>query len=990
MIVKMSVNTYKASLYTGLALFFISLQTYSQEYFQQRADYIINVALDDTQHSLKAVAELTYSNHSPDTLHFIYFHLYPNAYSGNHTALAKELMLERGRQKLFKDSDVAGSVTSVDFLIHSLSLNWSLDKENPDIALVYLSEPLLPGESVNITIPFAVKIPASGTSRMGHSGQSYLITQWYPKPAVYDKNGWHPMPYLDQGEFYSEFGDYVVNITLPENYRVGSSGSLETESEKRFMLQLAADTAWRSMPDLLVPETPPSSDTLKTIRFSAKNVHDFAWFADKRYHVLLDSIQLEPFGKVVYLTSLFTGRQSDLWKQSLEYVRDAMSYFSSRIGDYPYAQFTLVQGQMRSIAGMEYPGAAVIGFAKDDYSLCEVVVHELLHSWFYGALGSNERAFPYQDESLTSALESNYIAQLYPDIKLWPNFILKEKTARFFKLDQLPLSLIPELNFVTVLNNNLEQPLNLPADKYSEPGYFMVYVKGAKAFNYLRAYLGDDVFFEGLNLYFVRWKHKHPDPEALRQAFEAVTPKNLDWFFEDVVSTTKRLDYSLADYKNGSVLIKNKGDLNGPLLLSGFEGDSLVFDTWVDGFKAKKWIEVPDAEFDRLVIDPEYRMIESKRLNNNLYTEGLFRKRDPLKTQLIATVNRPDERLLLYFPAINYTKINGFMPGIGIQNHLIIPRQFEFIVLPFYSFKTDELTGYINTKLSLLPRRQGRKVNINLAASRFGAPGGQNYHRINLGADYTVIPDLARLKDNFHYFASLTYASDLQKIMQDQKTVWIPVLAGGVEIIKNAKLHPYSILIAAEGNSDYSKASVTVNYRYSYYGKNKGLDVRFFSGLRMHLDNDKLLFGLSPSARSGRELYTYQGSYFDRFAEVGESFFSRQSSITEGGLITPTDKLWSNPQWLFSLTLSSSLPINVRVLNIQPFATIALVEQGTSKRPDPAMLGEAGLKTGFGQFFELYVPLLITNNFLPVKPKLKDRIRFTLNLDFLSRIGEVL
>ena len=983
-------NTFKASLILGLALFFFAPAGFGQQYFQQQTNYTINVTLNDEQHRLDAIAHLTYINYSPDTLHYIYFHLYPNAYSDNNTALARQIMRHQGRQRLFNDTGKAGNINVEGFIVEKQNLSWYIDEIHSDIVRVCLPFALLPNDSILFTIPFNVKIPASGISRMGYEEQSYQISQWYPKPAVYDVNGWHPMPYLDQGEFYSDFGNYIVNITLPSNYRVGASGKLLSAGEIKFLQKIAADTAWKDESDLSVPKIPPSDNQQKTIRFSASDVHDFAWFADKRYHVLLDSIQLGSSGKMVYLTSMFTSRQSELWSQSLEYLKSAMYHFSALLGHYPYSQYTLVQGALGAGSGMEYPGAAIIGFVKDDYYLHQVIVHEMLHSWFYGALASDERKYPYMDESLVSALESHYITALYPNKKLWKNYILEEKTARFFKLDKLPLTLIAELEWLYALNNNLEQPLNLPADKYSEEAYYnMIYNKGANAFNYLRNYLGDSVFFKGLSLYFNRWKHKHPAPSALQQAFTQVTNKDLEWFFNDILTTTKRLDYAISGYDSGQLLIKNKGQLTAPVVLSGLKGDSVVFTTWLEGFMSEKWIDVVATDIDRFIIDPDHLMIESRRLNNNFYKEGLFKKRDPLKTQLIATLNRPEERLLLYFPAVNYTEINGFMPGLGFQNHFIVPRPFEFLVLPFYSFKISAITGYANFNLSLLPRKPGSKVNVRVEASRFGAPGAQNYHRLNLGFEYRLIPDMLFYKNSFRYFISAAYLSDIQQIIQRDKADWIPLISAGIEILKHSTLHPYNVLMAAEGNNFFAKASLTSNFRYSYYGKNRGLDVRFFGGVRLHLDSDKPVFGLSPSARSGSELYTFDGTYFDRFSDFGDSFFSRQTSITEGGIISSSNFMAVNPMWLVSVTLSSNLPWNLNLLNIKPFATMVLMEKRGQKNTS-SLLAEVGLKTGIAAFFEIYVPLILTHNLHEFSPKIKDRIRFTLNLDFLSKIGEVL
>ena len=177
-----------------------------------------------TTHELYGFESVDYINNSPDTLRFLYFHLWPNAYSNNNTALARQIFSMKGKEKLFKDPELRGFIDSLDFEVESNRVQWYLLPESPDICTIILNKALKPGDTIQITTPFHVKIPKGVTSRLGHIGESYQISQWFPKPAVYDKDGWHQMPYLDQAEFYSEFGSFDVSITLPANYVVGATG----------------------------------------------------------------------------------------------------------------------------------------------------------------------------------------------------------------------------------------------------------------------------------------------------------------------------------------------------------------------------------------------------------------------------------------------------------------------------------------------------------------------------------------------------------------------------------------------------------------------------------------------------------------------------------------------------------------------------------------------------------------------------------------------
>ena len=312
----------------------------SQEYFQQEVNYKIAVTLDDRSNELSAFETIQYTNHSPDTLRFIYFHLWPNGYSNNQTALAKQLFLQKGKERLFKNPELQGYIDSLNFKIDGSKVIWESLPDFPDICKVLLNNPLNPNSTILISTPFHVKIPKGVTSRLGHIGESYQISQWYPKPAVYDQSGWHEMPYLDQGEFYAEFGNFDVSITLPDNYIVGATGNLQNQEEIKFLDTLAKDTSWMQVPISKLNPFPASSKRTKTLQFKENNIHDFAWFADKRFHVLKGSVKLPQSGRSITTWVMFTSQQSDYWKKSIPYLNQAILYFSGLIGDYPYNNVT--------------------------------------------------------------------------------------------------------------------------------------------------------------------------------------------------------------------------------------------------------------------------------------------------------------------------------------------------------------------------------------------------------------------------------------------------------------------------------------------------------------------------------------------------------------------------------------------------------------------------------------------------------------------------
>ena len=204
----------------------IVLISNSQDYFQQKVDTYIDVELDDENHILRGFEKMVYFNNSPSALNKINIHLWPNAYKNSNTNLAKQKYSDGSTSFKYADSIDLGFIDSLDFKVNGDKVKWQFLNEQIDISELHLTKPLRPGDSIIITTPFRVKIPSGKFSRLGHIGQSYQITQWFAKPAVFDKNGWHPMSYLDQGEFYSEFGNYDVSITVPKNYILMATGAV--------------------------------------------------------------------------------------------------------------------------------------------------------------------------------------------------------------------------------------------------------------------------------------------------------------------------------------------------------------------------------------------------------------------------------------------------------------------------------------------------------------------------------------------------------------------------------------------------------------------------------------------------------------------------------------------------------------------------------------------------------------------------------------------
>ena len=471
---------------------------YSQtNYWQQKIDVSIYVVLNDNDHSISGDIKMHYQNNSPDTLRYIWIHLWPNAYKNDKTAFSDQL-LQNGRTDFyFSNDDQKGYINRLNFKVNDIIARTEDHPQHQDIVKLILPAALLPHQIIKIETPFHVKLPQN-FSRGGHINQSYQLTQWYPKPAVYDSKGWHAIPYLDQGEFYSEFGDYTVQITLPEKYVVASTGILKNSTK---------------------------SESLKTLLYQQNNIHDFAWFADKDFEVLHDTLQLA--SKTIDVYAYYNQANKKYWTNSIGYIKAAIKTKSALLGEYPYPVVSVVEKAGKGDGGgMEYPTITLISKTMDEKTLDLLIHHEVGHNWFYGILASNERAHPWMDEGMNSYYDRRYLQQQYGNEVLdffegKSSFYQKRKPA---DIEQTLLQ--------TITANKKDQPIETQSEKFSFINYSLIaYTKTAQWMKLMEAELGKNLFDSVMQAYYNQWKFKHPYPADFKQTAETVSGKNLDALF---------------------------------------------------------------------------------------------------------------------------------------------------------------------------------------------------------------------------------------------------------------------------------------------------------------------------------------------------------------------------------------------------------------------------------------------------------------------------
>lgn len=987
-----------------LLLFILPSLMAQKSYFQQEVNHEISVKLNDVKHELSAFETVTYINHSPDTLKFIYFHLWANAYKDNSTALVKQKLSQGSRDLYFaKDSD-RGFIDSLDFKVNNVSQKIEYDKDNIDICKVFLDQSLPPGQAVIITTPFHVKIPNARFSRLGHTGQAYYVTQWFPKPAVYDMNGWNQMPYLDQGEFYSEFGDYDVSITLPKNYVMGATGNRqENDAENAFLLQKVKETESKIAKlgsgykaDMSFPE---SDAEYKTIRFRQEKVHDFAWFADKRFNILRGEMLLPHTKRSVNTWSYFTDANIDLWKNSISYLSDATFYYSLWNGDYAYDNVSAVDGTIAAGGGMEYPTITIIGQASSPFELDVVITHEVGHNWFYGMLGSNERKNPWMDEGINSFNELRYVKTKYPGATLG-NILGQDSGFSLLHLNRFKHYNSYYMLYLLVARQNSDQADNLPSEKYSELNYgAIVYSKTAVLFNYLMSYMGENDFDIAMQFYFDQCKFKHPRPSDLRKTLEYFSEKDLSWFFNCLLGSTLKLDYKISSYRreeNGSYMInvKNAGDIKGPVALCGVKDNKVVGIVWYDGFEGSKELAFPPAEVDYFRIDYNEVSPDVRRKNNTLYTKGLFRKTEPLQLDFIS-LDEPYKSQVFLSPAAGYNVYNGFMIGAAYTNHELLEKCFETELVPLYGTKNNTLAGLFNARWNYHPYRFFRGINIGVRGSRFGYGDDfdylvhKNYTKIApyVNFDFKKKNEASRYQHRLTYryvivdrerFTSFTTSGD-----SSHKDFIYGVHDVLYQFLGDNGLHPFTAKFNYQANSDMQKLFATYTQNF-YVSKSKYFELRLFAGAFLYNNPQGSIidYRFRTSGWNGSQDYLYDYFFSARNQTTG---IGAAKMIENDGALKAFSYEGQTNKWLVSLNVKSPKIFKLPLLVFADIATCA--SDGYVKNP---LFFDIGIDLVLWRdIFEVFLPLGMSSQFtnynsLYNKTTIFQQVRFTLNIHKLN------
>jgi hypothetical protein len=591
-------------------------------YWQNKADYELTATLDTAKQTLTGSMTFRYTNNSPDTLRFIWMQMEQNAFRANSL---NSLIFEQDSRFGARGFDGGYGIDKWDQLVGPRATARRVSvvrRDNGTMMKVDLAEPLAPKGVATFDIGWHFLIPEHGADRMAREGTLYEMAQWYPRVAVYDDvGGWNIEPYLGQGEFYLEYGDYTLALTVPAGFIVAATGTLQNPMEvltatQRARLQAAAtaDTVVRIVTagDFATGAARPRATGTFTWRFAAQNVRDVVWAASPEY--LWDATSY----KGILAHAYYRPSAASIWRDAADQARMSIMEYSERWFPYPWPQISGVEGP---VSGMEYPMVAMEARGESVQDLYSVLTHEIGHMWYPMIVGSNERMYMWQDEGFNTFINTFSEARRYP--------------AGGNQMDRAA----QEREWVEqIQQRELDDPIMLQPDRV-DPNLlgYLDYIKPSVGLQLLRAeILGAEAFDEGFREYTRRWAFKHPTPYDFFRTMEDVSGRRLDYFWRQWFVENARFDQAID-----TVATRKMGDtLQVAVLYGNRERGVLPIRarfTFSDGttqdflYPAEVWSTDAAAyvrrysfvgkDLTRIELDPESRLVDIDRANN-LYRIG--------------------------------------------------------------------------------------------------------------------------------------------------------------------------------------------------------------------------------------------------------------------------------------------------------------------------------------------------------------------------------
>lgn len=966
--------------------------------FQQQVDYNISASLDTAQKALTGQMTMTYHNNSNTPLDEIQLHLWTNAYKNKGSFFDLQNLASNNSKFYWANEDEMGGYDSIQYSQEGLSLSWTHPRDNPEYVSISLNTPVQPGEKTEIQIQFKQKIQYI-YSRGGWAPHFFALTQWFPKAAVYDDEGWHLFPYLEMGEYYSEFGNYTVKIDVPKTYKIGATGvmidSMVTDGnrlQKTFQAEKVLDFAWFTGDQMI-------SDH-RTMTLDNGHQVELHYYAPEKY----------PLNNAKVADSLLPQLEGviDNNLAPIEMLERSVRFYSEQVAPYPYPQASVVVGPLNTGSGMEYPMITLVGPTPSAQSLDRVIAHEVGHNWFQGILGFNERRSPYLDEGINSFYENKYMDRYYGT---------KSNNFQF-------MSARTELDFNQFLyTGSYKRGDIVPVNSHTHDMdlvqyYFNGYMIPPSLFAKLEDFTGPEKFNQNIKEFFQKHQFSHPDISDIRSVFTANDPeRNYDWFFDNILQTVQPYDMAIIKVETRGdhyeITVENRAPYPAPTTLKAYKGTKTMHSVSTDVFSGTTRVQVPIDDYDGLEVDR--RLAIEQTPANNKYEFIPVRKQKFLNP--VAGLNNPGVRKIWYDPYLSYNYPDGMVVGLGLHNITLPGNNFEFYVQPGFGVKSNEWVGLAGMDY-YIPRNNSpvRYFNFGWSAKRYtynrNETAGYNLNYLRLNPHFKIAFQTADKFNPWYKTLEITAPLTNQQLprfgeegaFSGKESIWRIYPRVEYQLKKHSPVNNVELNLKAEFLSykgfqdvsqNYLKTTVELITNYAY-GPGQKVYARFFVGgfpinsvRNIGSVASYLVPGTLGISNQGYHDYAFDGYFLDR-SETSSGLVKRQIRIEDGGFKNYLGASYAlvtgnSNSFLAAANLSFDLPFIGKKVPLKPYVDLGVFSDAVPSGQGNTFVFSGGIQLGRDHWpVALYLPLFGSETIMNIhkeRGNLWSRLSFRLSLE---------
>ena len=906
---------------------------------------VINAKLNKEERIIYIKQQLTYVNKSNEPLKELYLNDWANAFKNKNTPLAQRFGEEYIRKFHFSKPEEKGFTSINQIKQGKNQLAWIRPQNHPDIVRVQLSKTLAPGEKVHLTFDYSVKVPSDKFTRFGVSGEgNYKLKFWYLTPAVFD-GAWKLYSHKDIGEQYTPPANLDIQLDVPaefypstaldifHNYAAGNRRHIRLTGENRVESELLLTQTYQ-------PET-----------------------LEVGMHQLVTNLNddgLQPEIKDLILTRI-------------------LDFLQERLGEYPHQKLLITKEEYlkNPVYGLNQLPDFIRPF-PDGFHYDIQQLKTIINNFLNNSLLLDPRQEQWVHDAIAISLMIDYVDRYYPKMKLVGS-LSKIIGLRWFHAADLEFNDQYQFLYMNMARLNIDQPLGSNKDSLLK---FNVNIanpyKAGLGIKYLEDYLGSEAVKKSISEFYSENKLKLGTEKEFAAVLQKNANKNIDWFFNDYVNTSKKIDFKITKLKKRKdslqVTIKNKRNNNMPVSLYGIKDDKIVYKTWVDSIDKEKQITIPRNDAERIALNYEQIIPEYNQRNNFRGVSKLFNK--PIQFRLLEDIEDPKYAQIFFTPEFDYNLYDGIAIGPKMYNTTFLAKDFSFKISPKYGFNSNTVVGSANIDYTWrYHNRDLRTIRLGIGGNRFSYAYDLFYHRYTPYLNFVFRPQ--NLRNNERQSLSIRNINvnrDKNPFDQNQTAPNYNVFNVRYGFSNSYLVDYTSAVIDYQLAENFSKVSLTLQYR-KLFKNNRQINLRFYGGTFIYSDLPKNSNYFSFALDRPTD-YLFDYNYYGR--SEGDGLFSQQIIMAEGGFKSQVMPEYAN-QWITTVNASTNI-----WKWIFAYGDAGIVKNSGE---NSKFLYDSGIRVALVEdYFEVFFPVYSNLGWEIAQPNYDQKIRFIVSLDINTLI----